>query len=66
MILSDVVMLALYKRVDTPQMREGQSLFNALAEINAAMANVIVNTDKDPFHMDENIDNFYKYIIDNS
>ena len=66
MILGDVVMLALYARVDNPTLREGQSLFNALAEIDSGLANAVTNTENDPYHQNENIDNFYQFIVNNS
>lgn len=66
MFLNDVVLLALYKRDINPNQRRGQSLYNALAELNSKMAYGITNTINDPFHDDKNIDRFYHYIINNS
>ena len=47
-----------------PELREGQSYFNALHALHSKVASYIVGTDIDPFHTDSNIDNFMVYMID--
>lgn len=46
-----------------PTWRKGQTLFNVLSKLHPKLAECIRGTNNDPFYNDENIDNFYKYII---
>lgn len=43
--------------------RLGQSLFNALYEVDRAMADNIRNTDVDPYYLDENVPAFFETIL---
>lgn len=40
------------------ELRNGQKLFNALSTISPAIADSVVMTTADPFHLDENIEEF--------
>jgi hypothetical protein len=47
------------RRLQKQGQRKGQSLFNALYELNPEMANALRYTDADPFYQDNRISDFY-------
>ncbi len=46
-------------------LRVGQSAFNRLSMHKTKLAQALLITDNDPFYLDKNIDNFWKYVSEN-
>jgi hypothetical protein len=44
--------------------RTGQSLFNSLYEFRPDLADAIRNSHIDPFYKDENLNNFFRWIVE--
>lgn len=48
--------------IDNPNTRLGQALFNIFFESYSEIVQSIENTDKDPYHNNQNIQRFLNYI----
>jgi hypothetical protein len=62
-LLNEVHTLAKHMRQKCPQLREGQSLMNALHEIDDQLYSQINQTDADCFYVDANIAKFWDAIV---
>lgn len=63
-LLVEVDTLAKHMRLKYPHLREGQSLMNALHEIDATAYNQINQTDADCFYADAKIAAFWEAILE--
>jgi hypothetical protein len=62
-LLVEVSVLSKFLRNKHPELREGQSLMNALGEINFSLYKEITGTENDPFYQDERIPAFFEKIL---
>ncbi len=62
-LLVEVDTLAKFMRKSNPELREGQSLMNALGEINMPLYKEITGTDADCFYLDSKIPEFFYKIL---
>jgi len=62
-MIDPTLLFAKAKYYQSKGLRYGQSLYNALAEIDYNLTLKIVNTEYDPFNNDCNIEKFLNYIL---
>lgn len=62
-LLNEIDTLAKHMRLKYPHLREGQSLMNALHEIDVQLYLQINQTDADCFYVDANIAKFWETIV---
>jgi hypothetical protein len=59
-LLNQVHTIAKFQRISHPEIREGQSLMNALADVNIDLYREITATEFDPYYLDSRIPAFYE------
>jgi hypothetical protein len=59
-LLNQVHTIAKFQRISHPEIREGQSLMNALADVNVDLYREITATEFDPYYLDSRIPAFYE------
>jgi len=59
-LLNQVHTIAKFQRISHPEIREGQSLMNALNDVNVDLYREITATEFDPYYSDSRIPAFYE------
>jgi hypothetical protein len=61
-LISDITILAKSLKGKHPELRYGQSLMNALGDINLDLYREITGTENDPFYLDSRVPVFFETI----
>ena len=59
-LIADITILSNFLKKKHPELRYGQSLMNALGEINFDLYKEITGTENDPFYLDSKVTVFFE------